>query len=68
MENENGPVSIFEPDECSQFLVDKFYLAILRGKLKTTRKFLDGGGEHFLYESILFAYINCIKHSGLLVI
>ena len=45
MDNETGPVSVYEPDECSQALVDKFYLAILRGKLKTTRKFIDGGGE-----------------------
>lgn len=49
MDNETGPVSVYEPDECSQALVDKFYLAILRGKLKTTRKFIDGGGKKVCY-------------------
>ena len=53
MENETGPVSVYEPPECSEALVDKFYLAILRGKLKTTRKFIDGGGKR--------VYLFCVQ-------
>ena len=45
MENDTGPAYIYKPDESSNAEVDKLHIAIIKGKLKTTRKLINGGGN-----------------------